>query len=43
MSGGGYVVDYDSDTMIEVGSCIEDNDIYPLTLGEISDDSIPLF
>jgi hypothetical protein len=37
------MVDYDSDTMIEVGSCIGDDDIYPLALGEISDDSIPPF
>jgi hypothetical protein len=29
--------------MIEVGSCIGDDDIYPLALGEISDDSIPPF
>jgi hypothetical protein len=43
MSDGGYVVDYDSDTMIKVGSCIEDDNVYPLTLGEISNDSIPLF
>jgi hypothetical protein len=42
-SDGGYVIDYDSDTMIEVGSCIGDDDIYPLALGEISDDSIPPF
>jgi hypothetical protein len=27
MSDGGYVIDYDSDTMIEVGSCIGDEDI----------------
>jgi hypothetical protein len=31
------VVDYDSDTIIE------DDDVYPLMLGEISDDSIPPF
>jgi hypothetical protein len=37
------VVDYDSDTMIEVGLYIGDDDIYPLALGEISDDSIPPF
>jgi hypothetical protein len=43
MSDGGYVIDYDSDTMIEVGSCIGDDDIYPLALGEISDASIPPF
>jgi hypothetical protein len=42
-SGSGYVVDYDSDTMIDVGSCIGDDDIYPLALGKISDDSIPPF
>jgi hypothetical protein len=42
-SDGGYVVDYDSDTMIEVGSCIGDDDVYPLAMGEISDDSIPPF
>jgi hypothetical protein len=41
--GSGYGVDYDSDTMIEVGSCIGDDDIYPLALGEISNDSIPAF
>jgi hypothetical protein len=37
------MVDYDSDTMIEFGSCIGDDDIYPLVQGEISDDSIPPF
>jgi hypothetical protein len=42
-SNGGYVIDYDSDTMFEVGLCIGDDDIYPLALGEISDDSIPPF
>jgi hypothetical protein len=42
-SDGGYVIDYDSDTMFEVGSCIGDDDVYPLALGEISDDSIPPF
>jgi hypothetical protein len=39
ISGSGYVVDYDSDTMIEARSCIGDDDIYPLAQGEISDDS----
>jgi hypothetical protein len=29
--------------MIEVGSCIGDDDIYPLAQGKISDDSIPPF
>jgi hypothetical protein len=43
MSDGGYVIDYDSDTMFEVRSCIGDDDVYPLALGEISDDSIPPF
>jgi hypothetical protein len=43
ISGSGYVVDYDSDTMIEAGSCIGDDDIYPRAKGEISDDSIPPF
>jgi hypothetical protein len=42
-SDGGYVIDYDSDTMIKVRSCIGDDDVYPLALGEISDDSIPPF
>jgi hypothetical protein len=42
-SGDGYMVDYDSDIMIEVGSHIKDDVIYPPALGEISDDSIPPF
>jgi hypothetical protein len=42
-SNGGYVIDYDSDTMFEVGLCIRDDDVYPLALGKISDDSIPPF
>jgi hypothetical protein len=42
-SSNGYMVDYDSDFMIEVGSYIGDDDIYPPALGEISDDSIPPF
>jgi hypothetical protein len=42
-SSDGYMVDYDSDIMIEVRSYIEDDDIYPPALGEISDDSIPPF
>jgi hypothetical protein len=40
-SSDGYMADYDSDIMIEVGSYIKDDDIYPPALGEISDDSIP--
>jgi hypothetical protein len=43
ISGSGCVVDYDSDTMIEAGSCIGDDDIYPLAQGEISDYSVPPF
>jgi hypothetical protein len=43
MSSNGYMVDYDSDIMIEVGSYIEDDDIYRPALGKISDDSIPPF
>jgi hypothetical protein len=42
-SSDGYMADYDSNIKIEVGSYIEDDDIYPSTLGEISDDSIPPF
>jgi hypothetical protein len=42
-SSNRYMVDYDSDIMLEVGSYIGDDDIYPPALGEISDDSIPLF
>jgi hypothetical protein len=34
ISGSGYVVDYDSNTMIEAGSCIRDDNIYPLLQGE---------
>jgi hypothetical protein len=34
----GYVIDYDSDTLIEAGSYVRDDDIYPLAQGEISDD-----
>jgi hypothetical protein len=30
ISRSGYVVDYDSDTMIEAGLCIGDDNIYPL-------------
>jgi hypothetical protein len=42
-SSNGYMVDYDSDIMVEVGSYIRDDNIYPPALGEISDDSIPPF
>jgi hypothetical protein len=38
-----YMVDYDSDLMVEVESYLRDDDIYPSALGEISDDSIPSF
>jgi hypothetical protein len=42
-SSNEYMVDYDSDLMVEVESYLRDDDIYPPALGEISDDSIPLF
>jgi hypothetical protein len=38
-SSDGYVADYDSDFMIEVGPYVESDDVYPPALGEISDDS----
>jgi hypothetical protein len=42
-SDGRYVIDYDPNTMFEVRSCIGDDNVYPLALGEISDHSIPPF
>jgi hypothetical protein len=42
-SSNGYMVNYDPDFMIVVGSYVGDDDIYPPALGEISDDSTPLF
>jgi hypothetical protein len=42
-SSNGYMVDFDSDIMVEVRSHIEDDDFYPPALGKISDDSIPPF
>jgi hypothetical protein len=42
-SSNEYMVDYDSDLMIEVESYLRDDDTYPLALGEISDDSTPPF
>jgi hypothetical protein len=42
-SSNEYMVNYDSDLMVEVESYLRDNDIYPPALGEISDDSIPSF
>jgi hypothetical protein len=42
-SSNEYMVDYDSDLLVEVKSYLRDNDIYPPVLGEISDDSIPSF
>jgi hypothetical protein len=42
-SSNEYMIDYDSDLMIEVESYLRDDDIYPLALGEISDDSTPPF
>jgi hypothetical protein len=40
-SSDGYVADYDSDFMIEVGPYVESDDVYPPALGEISDNSAP--
>jgi hypothetical protein len=40
-SSDGYVANYDSDFMIEVGPYVESDDVYPPALGEISDDSTP--
>jgi hypothetical protein len=42
-SSNEYMVDYDSDHMIEVESYLRDDHIYPPALGEISDDSTPPF
>jgi hypothetical protein len=42
-SSNEYMVDYDSDLLVEVESYLRDDDIYPPALGEISDDSTPLF
>jgi hypothetical protein len=42
-SSNEYMVDYDSDLMIEVESHLRDDDTYPPALGKISDDSIPPF
>jgi hypothetical protein len=40
-SSDGYVADYDSNFIIEVGPYVESDDVYPPVLGEISDDSTP--
>jgi hypothetical protein len=42
-SSNDYMVDYDSDLMVEVKSYLRDDDTYPPALGKISDDSIPPF
>jgi hypothetical protein len=42
-SSNEYMVDYDSDLLVEVESYLRDDDIYLPALGEISDDSIPSF
>jgi hypothetical protein len=42
-SSNGYTVIYDPDFMIEVGSYVGDDNIYPPALDEISDDSTPSF
>jgi hypothetical protein len=40
-SSDGYAADYDSDFMIEVGSYVESDDVYPPVLGKIIDDLTP--
>jgi hypothetical protein len=40
-SSNGYVADYDSDFMIEVGPYVKSDDVYPPAWGEISDNSTP--
>jgi hypothetical protein len=40
-SSDDYAIDYDPNFMIKVGSYIENDDVYPPALGEISDDSTP--
>jgi hypothetical protein len=42
-SSNEYMVNYDSDLLVEVESYLRDDDIYPPVLGEISDDSTPSF
>jgi hypothetical protein len=42
-SSNEYMVDYDSDLLVEVESYLRDDDIYPPALGEISYDSTPSF
>jgi hypothetical protein len=37
LTSSGYVLDYDSDMLIEAGSYVGDNDICPLAQGEISE------
>jgi hypothetical protein len=43
MSSNEYMVDYDSDLLVEVETDLKDDDVYPPALGKISDDSIPSF
>jgi hypothetical protein len=43
MSSNEYMVDYDSDLLVEVETDLKDNDVYPPALGEISGDSILSF
>jgi hypothetical protein len=38
LTGSGYILDYDSDMLIEAGLYVGDDNIYPLAQGEISDD-----
>jgi hypothetical protein len=42
-SSNEYMVNYDSELMVEVESYLRDDDVYPPALGEISDDLTPSF
>jgi hypothetical protein len=42
-SSNEYMIDYDSELMVEVESYLRDDDVYPPALGEISNDSTPSF
>jgi hypothetical protein len=37
--GSGYIINSDKDILIDTSSCFNDDDIYPLTRGEIEDNS----
>jgi hypothetical protein len=42
-SSNKYMVDYDSDLLVEVESYLREDEVYPPALGEICDDSTPSF